>query len=150
MPYIENISEITSKKLLKLTEELCKNSTIRLSFSTFKIGSLFPAKDKLKSTLKSFVVYQFTCPGCNARYIGETTRHLTTRISEHFSSKTSHIKIHLDTSINCKSLCDETSFKIIDEAKTQFSLKLKEAMHIEWKKPSLNIQQKNVQLTINI
>ena len=150
LPYFEHISERTSKKLRKIAEEFCNKSTIRLSFSTFKIDSLFIAKDKLKSNLKSSVVYQFTCTGCNARYIGETTRHLTTRISEHFSTQTSHIKKHLDNSLNCKALCDESCFKIIDESKSQFSLKLKEAMYIEWEKPSLNIQQKNVQLTINV
>ena len=90
LPYFENISEATIKKLRKIANDLCKKTDIRLSFSTCKIGSLFSAKDKLKDTLKSFVVYQFTCAGCNASYIGETTRHLTTRIDEHFSSQSSH------------------------------------------------------------
>ena len=104
----------------------------------------------IKSSLKSFVVYRFVCPGCNARYIGETTRHLTTRIAEHLSSQSSHIKKHLDQSPTCKSMCNESCFEIIDESNSQFSLKLKEAMHIEWEKPNLNIQQKNVQLSINV
>ena len=150
LPYFENLSESTRKKLSKIANDLCNKTDIHLSFSTCKIGSLFSAKDKLKNILKSFVVYQFTCAGCNASYIGETTRHLITRIEEHFSSQSSHIKKHLDSSPNCKNLCDESCFKIIDESKSQFSLKLKEAMHIEWKKPTLNIQQKTVQLTISL
>ena len=104
----------------------------------------------MSSALKSYVVYRFVCPGCNARYIGETTRHLTTRIKEHFSSKSSHIYQHLNKYPSCKTNCDENCFKVIDEARTEFSLKLKEAMYIEWEKPNLNIQLKNVQLTINV
>ena len=56
----------------------------------------------------------------------------------------------MKATLNCKALCDESCFKIIDESKSQFSLKLKEAMYIEWEKPSLNIQRKNVQLTIDV
>ena len=111
---------------------------------------MFSAKDKLKYDLKSFVVYRFSCPGCSARYIGETTRHLTTRITEHFKSQESHILKHLNKSINCKALSSETCFEIIDTANTEFTLKLKEAMHINWERPILNIQQKNVQVSITV
>ena len=129
---------------------MCKETNIHISFSTFKIGTLFSVKDCLKSSLRSFVVYRFTCPGCNARYIGETTRHLTTRIEEHFTSNSSHIKKHIEGSKKCKDVCNEDCFEIIDTAHSQFALKLKEAMHIEWEKPNLNIQQKTVQVSINV
>ena len=33
------------------------------------------------------------------------------------------------------------SFKIIDKANSKFDLKIKEALHINWKKPNLNAQQ---------
>ena len=33
--------------------------------------------------IQSGVIYQFTCGGCNASYIGQTSRHLRTTISEH-------------------------------------------------------------------
>ena len=45
-----------------------------------------------KKTLKSMVVYQFTCAGYNSCYIGQTSRHFSTRIKEHtVSDKNSHI-----------------------------------------------------------
>ena len=33
------------------------------------------------------------------------------------------------------------SFKIIDKANSKFDLKIKEALHINWRKPNLNAQQ---------
>ena len=35
-------------------------------------------------SLKSSVVYKFTCAGCESQYVGETSRHLATRITAVF------------------------------------------------------------------
>ena len=108
-------------------------------------------KDPIPKFLKSFVVYKFVCPGCNACYIGETTRHLSTRIKEHLETdKKSHIFAHLVNNETCKALSTENCFEIIDSASFPFRLKLKEAMHIIWKKPSLNKQQKHVSISITV
>ena len=65
--------------------------------------------------------------------IGETNRHLATRIREHLASdKSSHIFKHLRGSENCRSLCSEDCFKILDSASTSLQLKIKDAMHILW------------------
>ena len=111
---------------------------------------MFSAKDSLVKAMKSSVVYQFVCPGCNARYIGETTRHLHVRIEEHFTNKSSHIYKHLQHSQNCKQLYSKECFNIIDSASNAFALKIKEAMHIGWEKPNLNIQQMTVQVSITV
>ena len=101
--------------------------------------------------LRSFVVYRFTCLGCNASYIGETTCHLTTRIKEHLKTDSkSHIFKNLDTNRNCKDLCDTECFEIIDSTTSSYRFKLKEAMHITWEKPSLNKQVKHVSISITI
>ena len=55
---------------------------IKLVFSSFKIGNLFGVKDP-NSWLRLRVVYKFACAGCNACYVGETTRHFSTRVCEH-------------------------------------------------------------------
>ena len=44
---------------------------------------------------------------------------------------------------NCRSLCSEDCFKILDSASISFQLKIKEAMHILWEQPSLNFQLKH-------
>ena len=78
-------------------------------------------------------------PGFNACYIGETNRHLSTRIKEHLKTdEKSNIFTHLVSNETCKALITENYFKIVDSASASFRLKSKEAMHITWKKPSLN------------
>ena len=138
----------TQKRISELCNRYCKDLRLKLTFSLFKTGSLFSAKDQISSEQKSSVVYNFCCPGCNAKYIGETTRQFIVRIDEHLNTdKQSAIYKHLkNNNPNCKA--DKSNFKIIDQARSEFTLKLKEAMHIEWKKTILNKQVKHVTLTI--
>ena len=105
---------------------------------------MFNVKDPIPKFLKLFVVYKFVCPDCNACYIGEITRHLSTRIKEHLETdKKSHIFAYLVNNETFKSRSTENCSEIIDSASTPFRLMLKEAMHIIWKRPSIN-KQKNM------
>ena len=51
--------------------------------SSTRISSFFPFKDRIPKFLRSSVVYLFKCRCCSASYVGQTTRHLHTRVSEH-------------------------------------------------------------------
>ena len=85
-----------------------------------------------------------------ACYVGETNRHVAARIREHLSSnKHSHIFKYLKGSENCRSLCSNDCFKILDSASTSFQLKIKEVMHILWEQPSLNSQVKHINLSLS-
>jgi len=44
---------------------------------------MFSPRDFIPKSLKSRVVYQFTCANCGACYIGETNRHFHTPVNEH-------------------------------------------------------------------
>ena len=44
---------------------------------------------------------------------------------------------------NCKVKNNQDSFSILDYAKTDYELALKEAMHIKWVNPNLNGQKKH-------
>ena len=55
---------------------------------------MFNVKDPNPKFLKFFVVYKFVFPGCNACYIGEAARHLSTRIEEHL--ETDETLLHLN------------------------------------------------------
>ena len=58
---------------------------------------LFSAKDAIPKLLKSFVIYNIVCPGCNVCYIGEATHHLSARIEEYFEKdKKSYFFKHLN------------------------------------------------------
>ena len=95
-------------------------------------------KNPIPTVLKSFVVYEFTCSGCNSRYFGETSRHFSTRIKEHtLIDRNSHVFKHLHNCTNCKKHYTPNCFKILDSAKTTYTLKLKEAFHIQNRKPKL-------------
>ena len=142
------ILEICWQKLNKKISNIVSiNSNINIVFSQFKVGDLFSVKESVPKYLRSFVVYRFTCPDCNASYIGETICDLTTRIKEHLETDSKpHIFKHLDTNRKCNELWYAECFEIIDSVTSSYRLKLKEVMYITWKKPSLNKQVKHVSI----
>ena len=104
-------------------------------------------------------VYKFTCPGCQASYIGKTDRCLYTRIKEHAYSKNSEIYNHINTcehflhiqslinlpsnicNLNKSTILPQIIFnncKILDKAKHWSLLLFKEALSIHREKPLLN------------
>ena len=98
LPFLK-LSKFTQRKISMLAKKYCKNLNIRLAFSSFKIKNLLTVKDRVHRSLRSCVVYKFSCAGCNSVYIGETTRHLSTRVREHLcTDKNSHIFKHLKNS----------------------------------------------------
>ena len=50
----------------------------------------------------------------------------------------------------CLKLSNVDSFDIIDQAKTRFALKLKEALHIKWDEPDLNKQVRHEVINIAV
>ena len=107
-------------------------------------------KDPIPGGLRSRVVYRFACAGCNACYVGKTTRHFSTRVREHLvTDKASHIFKHLQNSEHCGALCSVDCFHILDNASTGFQLKIKEAFHIQRQQPSLNQQLHHVNLKLS-
>ena len=117
-----DFSTVTRNNLKQLVNVFCKDVDIKIVFSSFKIKNFFSFKDPIPDALKSLVVYQFTCAGCNSCYFGETSRHFATRVKEHLSTdKNSHVYKHLNGSPGCKRNCSFDFFKIVDTAKTKRS-----------------------------
>lgn len=52
---------------------------------SFMIRNLLSVKDSIPRELRLLVVYKFVCTSCNSSYIGETSRHFSTRVREHLS-----------------------------------------------------------------
>ena len=142
LPFIGQYSRITELKLRQLLKRFCETDlNIKLVFTSFKIKNMFSFKDRTPDALKSMVVYQFTCAGCNSCYIGETSRHFSTRIKEHtVSDKNSHIFKHLSQFSSCRGMYTPSCFRILDSANSSIDLKLKEAFYISKNKPDLNKQ----------
>ena len=125
LPYIGKYSEQFQKKLSKI----CKQY-----------------KDKAPYFLKSFLVYEFVRARCNSCDIGKTCRHFKTTIEEHVKKgKKFNIYKHLHNNEECFS-----SFSILDYAPTQFQIKIKEGMYIDWEKPNLNKQLNHLATTLSI
>ena len=147
LPYLGKNSILLKSKLKKLCEKFKITSKIKLAFQSFKICDLLSPKDK--HSLTSHVIYKFECGFCKECYVGYTTRHYSTRIKEHLSlDKASHIFKHLDKNKSCKDLCDESNFSIIDRANTEYKLRIKEAIHIQWVNPIINRQKKSFKINL--
>ena len=152
LPYIGNLSHHIKNKLSKPCKELCKeNFNIKIVFNSFRIKNYFSYKDPILDDLKSFLVYKFRCPSCSFIYISKTCRHFKTGIEEHIKKDDkSHIFKHLHSAATCFDLYNSLCFKIIDKANSNFDLKIKEALHVNWRKPNVNAQQNHLALTLSL
>ena len=152
LPYISNLSHYIKNKLSKLSKECCKgNFNIKLVFNSFKIKNYFSYKDPIPNDLKSSLVYKFTCASCSSSYIGKTCRHFKSRIEEHIKrDNKSHIFKHLQSTATCFDSYNSHCLKMIDKANSKFDLKIKEALHFNWRKPELNVQQNHLAPTLSL
>ena len=107
----------------------------------FKLRNMFRVKDSVPQGLRSRLVCKFSSAGCNASYIGETTRHICTRFRELLlPDKSSHVYKHLQSLGICRDSCPEESFTTPDSAASGFQVKIKDALYIKWEIPNLNQQ----------
>ena len=89
----------------RLTQSFINRITLLLKctfvilWKTTNSNSFLSNKDKTPMRYQSSVVYEFTCPGCNCRYIGKTARCLYTRLKGHSQDNKSEIFNHI---INCE------------------------------------------------
>ena len=134
------------------TKEFCKeNFNIKLGFNSFKIKSYFSYKDPILNYLKYFLVCKFTCASCSSSYIDKTCCHFKTRTEEHIKKDNkSHISKHLHSTATCFDSYNSLCFKMIYKGNSNFDLKIKEALHINWRKSSLNAQQNHLALTLSL
>ena len=62
-------------------------------------------KDRTSIINQSFVVYEFTCPGCGANYVGKTERTLYEQCVERaWSDRNRVVKNHLDQCVEVQLL----------------------------------------------
>ena len=62
----------------------------------------------------------------------------------------SHIFKYLHSTATCFDSHNSLCFKIIDKANFKFHLKIKEALHINWRKPNLNAQEHDLALILSL
>ena len=81
---------------------LMLKNNVKSVFTSFKISNYFSVKEGTPYFLKSFLVYKFIFAKCKSCYIGETCRHLKTRIDEHIKKdKKFNVFQHLHSREEC-------------------------------------------------
>ena len=93
LPYLP-FSTFAQCKVRTLIKKYCSNLTIKLAFGSFKVKNLIKVKDSVPRSLRSSAVYKFTCAGRNSVYVGETCRHISTRVREHLCTDKIHAFIN--------------------------------------------------------
>ncbi|CAM2729790.1 unnamed protein product [Rotaria socialis] len=84
VPYFGAESQIYGKRVTAAAAKHYPFKKIRVVYDvTDRIGRGFQLKDSIADEFKSGVVYEATCSTCNQAYVGQTFRHLKTRIHEH-------------------------------------------------------------------
>ena len=125
LPFIELHSKLTQKKVDQLCRRFCKSLKVKLVFTSENLRCAFSTKDPYQS--EKFV-YKFVCASFNASYVGQTSRHLITRIDEHFGKdKKSHLCKHLKSSTDCLDKCSKDCFSVLDTTSTEHLLRIKES-----------------------
>ena len=107
LPNIQE-SEIELRRRIHCFNKSLINGEIIPVFKTMKTAHFIHRKDRVSSCLASNIVYKFACEHCDKCYIGETTRHLQTRIREHLSGRPIPSEITLHNHVNF-----EQSFSVI-------------------------------------
>ena len=132
IPYIKGLSEQYRQTLAKYRDRVFFKGT-----STIKPLLMHP-KDPIPDAQKTDIIYHWKCPAhnCTAEYIGETSRLLKERVSDHRNQTTSAIKNHHISTKHPKT--ELKDFTIIDRDSNTLHHRANEALHICIKDPSLN------------
>ena len=149
LPYLFKFSLDLRKSVSSIVRRSYPQVQLRFVFKpAFRVSSLFRVKDRTPFSLRSCVVYQYPCGGCNATYIGKTKRHLATRISEHWSVsvrtgrpvKSAPFSAIGQHSHNCSPMSVD-NFSLLHSSSNEYELGIIEGLCI-WKfRPCLNTMQ---------
>ena len=156
LPFLGKQSLKLRTNRTKLVNKYYPHCTLRVIFnSNNRLRNAFSFKDKIPLSVRSHLIYRFTCNSCNAVYIGKTRRHYLVRIFEHLGiSLVTHKKITYNPNnnnntavlnhLNCTS-CNSTQndFSIIGSARTDALLCIKESLLVHKNKPKLNTSERS-------
>ena len=90
----------------QITTHLTKPVKFIVIYQTKKVSYFLSKKDKIPDLERNDLVYEFSCPGCSATYIGKTVRNLRTRLTKHAKSNTSAVSEHLTTCEHARHIAD--------------------------------------------
>ena len=157
VPFLSTMTnrKFSSSLRLLLSEFYPQINCNLVFFNRNSIGNLFKFKDNVPSSVRSNVVYKYSCGECSAVYVGETVRHLRTRIAEHrgISPRTGNLlQNHPNSNIyrhyaETGHIITPSNFSILSSVESHL-LKLLESIKIRKISPNLNDQTSSVPLNI--
>ena len=100
LPYIgkesEHVVKRCKRKLFRLFDKKAKVK-FNVQFKTTKMTFFTSNKDRIPYLSNSFVVYEYSCPGCSQKYIGKTQTNLFSRSKQHgWTQKDSAVYDHFN------------------------------------------------------
>ncbi len=155
LPYTGTHSRQIRTQIQRLCSVTYPHISIRIGFRP-TLSNFFMFKDKIPDALRSCVVYSFKCRCCSTSYVGQTVRHIHTRVSKHLgisalTGKTSSspqltsIFSHLSHSDHTASFDD---FKILSSCSSPDELLVRKSLLISKLKPTLNQQGSSIPLSL--
>ena len=161
LPFLGRESFEIKTKLCKFVSKNFPQCKWQVIFnSNNRLINFFSFKDKIPLSVRSHLLYRYTCDGCNAVYIGKTRRHFLVRVFEHLgTSLRTHKKFTYNANcINNSAVLNhinqqqcvgkQDNFKIIGSAKNDFHLCIKETLLIHKDRSKLNTSDNSMPLKL--
>ena len=161
LPFMGSDSLKIRSQLNKIVKTYFPACKLQVLFnSNCRLGSFFRFKDKVSLNARSFILYKFSCSGCNSAYLGKTKRHFLVRMSEHLGISLATGKNYTfnprnvnNTAVlnhinhnNCNANFD--NFRVIGSASNDYALCLKESLLIQLYNCDLNKSVKSMPLKL--
>ena len=123
------------------------NVPVKTVITLRKLKTVLPSlKPSVPKFLRSNVVYQIRCPGCDASYVGQTVRHVKSRIAEHRNIK-QPVGAHFQACIATPPSLDDVEIVSTTTRGVNHLMTL-EALVINERNPELNTKDEYRSLTL--
>ena len=129
VPYIKGTSERLQRAF--------KSHEVTLVHKPFNSlrSQLVHVKDKTENLKKCGTIYHIHCEQCDEDHVDETSRLLETRVKEHLSRNSSAVHEHFQLTGHS---VDSSKTKVLAAESNTFKRRIREAIEIKLRKPSLN------------
>ena len=160
LPYLGKQSLEIRTKLCKFVSKHFPQCKLQVIFnSNNRLRNFLSFKDKIPLSVRSHILYRYTCDVCKGIYIGKTRRHYGVRILEHLGTSlttgkkftfnpnnpsNSGILKHINCNKKCKDKGKADNFKIIGSVRTDVLLCIKKTLLIDKDKPKINTKDGSV------
>lgn len=159
LPFLGKCTDNLRRTIRQLSKKFLPHKDVIVYFKSGRtISSFFRKKDTTPFEMRSHIVYKYSCAVCNNSYIGQTTRHLRHRISEHrgvshLTGKVmkclTHSSVRDHLSCCPGSTCLPEHFTVLSTGSTDLELLIKERLLINQYSPNLNANVGSFELLLS-